>query len=94
MYFGLKKIYYHTTVILKVNISLENHLLFSKINKGVIDERLRAFKSNLKKNHDYIRECGGLKNIIHLITLKLVLKVYSHKNFIKLFINIFDLLYL
>jgi hypothetical protein len=43
---------------------MNKNLLFSKINKGILEERFRIFNRNLEKNLTYIRRFGGLKNII------------------------------
>jgi flagellar protein FlbD len=38
--------------------------LYYNINKGVIEEKFHAFKTNLEKNSEYIRRYGGIKHVI------------------------------
>ena len=47
--------------------------LFSRINQGVVDERLEAFWRNVKKNRPLIRKFGGLRKILPRFNLKNVI---------------------
>lgn len=43
---------------------MENSELFGKLNKGLLDERLGAFRRNVKKNLPLIKSCGGLAAVV------------------------------
>ena len=38
--------------------------IYKNINEGILEERYRAFRTNLSKNMNYIKTCGGLAGII------------------------------
>lgn len=42
--------------------------LFKEINRGIGEERYRAFRHNLRKNMPYIRRFGGLDRVVRLLT--------------------------
>jgi hypothetical protein len=51
--------------------------IFANLNEGMLVERSRAFKNNLKKNIPFIRKCGGLSSVVGDFTGKHVLVIGS-----------------
>ncbi len=44
--------------------SHDAHTLYRKLNEGMLEERLRAFQINLKKNLPYIQKYGGIAPVV------------------------------
>ena len=51
--------------------------IFSNLNEGMLAERSRAFKNNLRKNVPLIRTCGGLRSVVDSFKNKHVVVIGS-----------------
>lgn len=56
---------------------IDQEELFSKLNEGMISERSRVFKNNLRKNLPLIRKWGGLRQVVGDFAGKHVLVIGS-----------------
>jgi hypothetical protein len=54
---------------------MEKNELFRNLNEGIVAERMRAFRANLRKNLPYIRRFGGLERVVGLLSGKHVVIV-------------------
>ncbi|MCP4132549.1 MAG: DUF115 domain-containing protein [bacterium] len=54
---------------------IDKEILYSKLNKGILEERYLAFEKNLEKNLDLIHHYGGLRKIVSRLQNKNVIIV-------------------
>ena len=54
---------------------LDKNTLYKNLNEGLMEERHKVLKSNLKKNLNSIKAFGGLKNILHLFDNKNIIVI-------------------
>lgn len=46
---------------------MDSDQLFAKLNEGLLNERLGAFRNNVEKNLPLIKTCGGLSGVVPLL---------------------------